>query len=222
MQASPTPFLRHAFLAALHDSGSAVARTGWQPLWLTVHRGDVLVGGCALYAKSHSYGEYVFDWSWANAYERHGRPYYPKLLCAVPFTPVPGARLLARDDEARDALIAGLVAVAKNGGLSSVHVLFPDAIDALALERQGWSMRAGVQFHWQQDREKPWTGFDEFLASMHRDKRKKIAQERRRVREAGVTFRTLEGPAPTPNTARCPTSSAASSKSPRRRCPSAG
>jgi uncharacterized protein len=195
MQASPTPFLRHAFLAALHDSGSAVARTGWQPLWLTVHRGDVLVGGCALYAKSHSYGEYVFDWSWANAYERHGRPYYPKLLCAVPFTPVPGARLLARDDEARDALIAGLVAVAKNGGLSSVHVLFPDAIDALALERQGWSMRAGVQFHWQQDREKPWTGFDEFLASMHRDKRKKIAQERRRVREAGVTFRTLEGPA---------------------------
>lgn len=191
-QAAPTPFMRHEFLAALQRSGSAAADTGWAPQWLTLHRGEVLEGACMLYLKSHSYGEYVFDWAWADAYERHGRAYYPKLLTAVPFTPVPGTRLLARDDAARDLLAAALVAVAREYRLSSAHVLFPDAADRVALERAGFMVREGVQFHW----ENPgFTGFPAFLASLQRDKRKKIAQERRRVAEAGIAFTVHEGAA---------------------------
>ena len=97
-QATPTPFMHHAYLAALHESGSAVAETGWTPRFVELQRGGVTVGACALYLKHHSYGEYVFDWAWAEAYQRHGLAYYPKLVCAVPFTPVPGARLLVRED----------------------------------------------------------------------------------------------------------------------------
>jgi uncharacterized protein len=195
-QASPTPFMRHAFLSAMHRSASAVAKTGWQPIFLLMHQANVLVGACALYAKAHSYGEYVFDWSWAQAFERAGRPYYPKLLCAAPFTPVPGTRLLARDDEARDALVMGLQATVKQLGLSSAHVLFPDTADQAAFERQGWMLRRGVQFHWTQpEGAARWKTFDDFTASMQREKRKKIVQERRRVAEQGVTFRVLEGAA---------------------------
>ncbi len=194
-QATPTPFMRHAFLAALHDSGSAVRRTGWSPLFLTLRRGTRLDGACALYAKSHSYGEYVFDWSWASAFQRHGRRYYPKLLGAVPFTPVPGSRLLARDEHARDVLIRAIETLAREAGVSSAHLLFPDDVDIAALERRGWLIRRGVQFHWSQPGSMPYADFDAFLATLHRDKRKKITQERRRVREAGVEFRVLEGAA---------------------------
>jgi predicted N-acyltransferase len=185
--------MRHAFLAALHDSGSAVRATGWAPIFLTVHRGASLEAASALYAKTHSYGEYVFDWGWASAFQRHGRRYYPKLLGAVPFTPVPGSRLLARDPTTRDLLIRAIEALAREAKVSSAHVLFPDDADLEAFERQGWHVRRGVQFHWQQAQASPHADFAAFLATLHRDKRKKIAQERRRVREAGVTFRVLEG-----------------------------
>lgn len=191
-QAAPTPFMRHEFLAALQRSGSAVAQTGWAPQWLTVHRGDALVGASMLYLKAHSYGEYVFDWAWADAYERHGRPYYPKLLGAVPFTPVPGTRLLARDDAARDLLAAAILAVAREYKLSSAHVLFPDDADRAALERAGFMVREGVQFHWENA---GFADFAGFLAGLQREKRKKIAQERRRVAEAGITFTVHEGAA---------------------------
>jgi predicted N-acyltransferase len=194
-QAEPTPFLRHAYLAALHESGSAVAETGWAPRFVTLARGGLLVGACALYLKSHSYGEYVFDWAWADAYQRHGLAYYPKLLAAVPFTPVPGSRLLAHDAAARAALARGLLQLAQESGVSSLHLLYPDAVDRAALADAGWLMREGVQFHWTQDPADPATDFDSLLARLQRDKRKKILQERRRVAEAGVHFSVHAGSA---------------------------
>jgi predicted N-acyltransferase len=131
MQAAPTPFMRHEYLLALHASGSAVAETGWVNQLLCLRRGDELLGACALYLKSHSYGEYVFDWAWADAYQRHGHRYYPKLLCAAPFTPVPGSRLLARDAATRRLLLQALRQIGERGGLSSAHLLFMDDADRL-------------------------------------------------------------------------------------------
>jgi uncharacterized protein len=194
-QDAPTPFMRHAYLAALHASGSAVADTGWSPAFLTLERGGALHGVCALYLKTHSYGEYVFDWAWADAYQRHGLPYYPKLLGAVPFTPVPGSRLLARDDAARDVLLQGLLAFADKARLSSAHLLFISEADRAACERAGWMLRETVQFHWTQREPQPWADFAEFAAGLQRDKRKKIAQERRRVADAGVSFEVHQGAA---------------------------
>jgi uncharacterized protein len=195
-QASPTPFLRHEYLLALHASGSAVAATGWAPCLLTLHQGDTLVAGCALYAKAHSYGEYVFDWAWADAYRRHGLRYYPKLLGAVPFTPVPGTRLLARDGATRQALLQALRDLAEaEGRFSSAHLLFVDDTDRAALESAGWMIRHGVQFHWTQDGAAPITDFAGLLARLQRDKRKKIQQERRRVAEQGVLLTAHEGTA---------------------------
>jgi predicted N-acyltransferase len=109
-QPQPTPFMRHEYLAAMDRSGSARPNTGWTPRFITLWRGDDLHAACALYLKAHSYGEYVFDWAWANAYEQHGLAYYPKALAAVPFTPVPGSRLLARDPAARQALVRAILA----------------------------------------------------------------------------------------------------------------
>ena len=192
-QASPTPFQRHEFLQALHDSGCAVAQTGWQPVYLSLRRQGRLVGAAAAYLKSHSYGEYVFDWAWADAYRRHGLAYYPKLLAAVPFTPVPGTRLLALGPTARRHLLRGLLQLARQAGASSAHLLFPDAADAAAARAEGWMMRSGVQFHWQNRPGQPWADFGDFLASLQRDKRKKIQQERRRVSDAGVSFEVVEG-----------------------------
>lgn len=194
-QASPLPFMRSAYLRALHSSGSAVAATGWKPQFMTLWQGPVLQAACAAYLKSHSYGEYVFDWAWADAHQRHGLDYYPKLLSAVPFTPVPGARLLARDEAARHALAQALLAYANEQGLSSLHVLFVDDNDALALQKAGCMIRQGVQFHWSQDRDQPVQDFADLLQRLHRDKRKKIQQEQRRVREAGVQFTVHEGQA---------------------------
>jgi len=192
-QAAPTPFMRHEYLTALHRSRSAVADSGWIPQWIVVERGGVLQAACAVYLKTHSYGEYVFDWAWADAYRRHGLDYYPKLLCAVPFTPVPGSRLLAHDDAGRDLLLASMRALAQRAGLSSVHVLFFDDEERAACERAGWMLRDGVQFHWTNRTPLPYADFGEFLAGLQRDKRKKIAQERRRVVEAGVALRAVEG-----------------------------
>jgi uncharacterized protein len=194
-QAEPVPFMRHAHLLALHDSASAVAETGWTPQFLTLELNGTLAAACPLYAKAHSYGEYVFDWAWADAYRRHGLRYYPKWLLALPFTPVPGTRLLARDDDARSALVQTLTALAEGSKLSSAHALFLTAADADALAAAGWMLRRGVQFHWQQDAAAPAADFTALLAAMTRDKRKKIQQERRRVAEAGVVFRVLEGAA---------------------------
>ncbi len=195
-QAVPTPFMQHAYLAALQRSGSAVAETGWAARFVTLRGADGhLAAACALYLKSHSYGEYVFDWAWADAYRRHGLAYYPKLLAAVPFTPVPGSRLLAADEAARDALARTLIELAQQAGLSSAHLLFPDERDAAALARAGWLMREGVQFHWTQDPAAPCPDFDTLLQRLQRDKRKKIQQERRRVAEAGVHFEVVAGSA---------------------------
>jgi predicted N-acyltransferase len=198
LQASPTPtpFLRHAYLAALHQSGSAVPDTGWAPLFFTLvdpAQPHTLQAACALYLKSHSYGEYVFDWAWADAYERAGQRYYPKLLGAVPFTPVPGSRLLARSAAARQALLGAIEGFAREQGLSSIHLLFMDEADRAAAVQAGWLMREGVQFHWENRAGQPYADFADFLASLQRDKRKKIQQERRYVREAGVSFQALRG-----------------------------
>ena len=193
---APTPFLRHAFLAALHASGSACAATGWQPVFMTLadeNAAGVLRAGAALYLKSHSYGEYVFDWAWADAWERAGQRYYPKPLGAVPFTPVPGSRLLARDAEARAALLAAIEAFAREQGMSSAHLLFLDEADRAAAAAQGWLLREGVQFHWTNRQPEPYADFADFLAHLSRDKRKKIQQERRYVREAGITFDVRRG-----------------------------
>jgi predicted N-acyltransferase len=192
-QPVPTPFMRHEYLAALHDSGSAVPDTGWAPRFLVVERDGALAAACPIYLKGHSYGEYVFDWAWADAYRRHGLRYYPKLLAAVPFTPVPGARLLARTSEDRARLLAAMERLAREAGLSSAHLLFPQDEDVEAARAAGWMLRRTVQFHWTNRDGTPYADFADFLAAMQRDKRKKIQQERRRVAEAGVTFTALRG-----------------------------
>ena len=192
-QPSSTPFMRIEYLHALHDSGSAVQGTGWLPQFLTVVDGDTLLAACPLYLKDHSYGEYVFDWAWADAYQRHGLPYYPKLLNAVPFTPVPGPRLLARDAGARVLLLQAMQQFARDAKLSSAHLLFIDDADQQAAREAGWMMRSTVQFHWTQRAPAPYADFTEFLASLQREKRKKIQQERRRVMEAGVSFTAHQG-----------------------------
>ncbi len=194
-QPNPTPFLRHEYLHALHASASAVPQTGWAPQFITLHAQGRLQAACASYLKSHSYGEYVFDWAWADAYQRHGLRYYPKLLSAVPFTPVPGARLLARDQPGRRVLLRAMRQLAHDAKFSSAHLLFLDDADADAARDEGWMMRSTVQFHWRNREPEPYTDFSEFLASLQREKRKKIQQERRRVADAGVTLTALEGSA---------------------------
>ena len=202
-QPRPTPFLRHEFLAALDATGCATAETGWQPQFVTLwrdgpgvghegsHEGEVLAAAAPLYVKSHSYGEYVFDWAWADAYQRNGLEYYPKLMCAVPFTPVTGTRLMAEDAAALAALARTLVALANQAEVSSLHVLFPDAPELGPLLASGMKLRSGVQFHWLNA---GYADFDAFLATLEQKKRKNIRAERRRVREAGVTFRQVLGP----------------------------
>jgi predicted N-acyltransferase len=186
--AGGNPFVRHEFLGALIDTGCAAARSGWQPQFLLLERAAKLAGAMPLFVKSHSRGEYVFDWAWAEAYERHGLEYYPKLVCAVPFTPVTGPRLLAADDAARDALAAAALAAARE--FSSLHVLFAAAGDARRLESAGLMLRRTVQFHWENA---GYADFEAFLARMSHQRRKNIRQERRRVRDAGVAFRWLRG-----------------------------
>ena len=182
------PFLRHELFHALHETGCASERTGWLPRFVTLWQDGRLAAAMPLYLKSHSYGEYVFDWAWAEAYQRHGFAYYPKLVSAVPFSPVQGPRLLAGDDEARRRLLRAALSLA--GDASSLHVLFPLPEEAEQMAGAGMLLRRGVQFHW---RNPGYRSFEEFLAALSHDKRKKIRQERRRVREAGVQFRWLLG-----------------------------
>jgi uncharacterized protein len=192
-QPLPTPFMRHEYLHALHASESAVPETGWAPQFVTAEYRGTLVGGLALYLKGHSYGEYVFDWAWADAYRRHGLKYYPKLLGAVPFTPVPGTRVLARDAAVRALLVDAAQHLALDAKLSSAHVLFLDDTDRAAFAEAGWMLREGVQFHWTQDPAAPVADFADLLARLQREKRKKIQQERRRVAEQGVHFTVHAG-----------------------------
>lgn len=186
--AGAQPFVRHQFLSALLDTGCASSRTGWLPRFLLLRRSGALVGAMPLFAKSHSYGEYVFDWAWAEAHERHGIDYYPKLLSAIPFTPVRGVRLLARGDAERRTVLAAALDLAKE--TSSLHVLFPTEHEADLLREHGMLLRRTVQFHW---RNEGYADFEAFLARMSHPRRKNIRQERRRVREAGIVFRWQQG-----------------------------
>jgi hypothetical protein len=180
---SANPFVRFEFLHALHSTGCAAGPTGWERQYLTLWHGKQLAAAAPLYRKHHSWGEYVFDWAWADAHERHGVEYYPKWLVAVPFTPVPGPRLLAIDAAARDALAAALHAHAADSTLSSLHTLFLPEADARRLEAHGHMVRRSVQFHWFN---RGHARFDDYLAALTQPKRKKIRAERRKLTEAGV------------------------------------
>ncbi|AUH51923.1 GNAT family N-acetyltransferase [Chromobacterium sp. ATCC 53434] len=182
-------FVGREWLAALEEAGCVGGATGWQPLPLALERDGRVEALAPAYLKQHNRGEYVFDWAWSEAYARAGLQYYPKLVVASPFTPVTGHRLLGAAD-GQTPLIAGLRQLVDDNGLSSAHVLFPTADEARRLADAGWLLRDGTQFHW---RNRAYAGFDDFLATLSRDKRKKIRQERRRVAEAGVTVRTLAG-----------------------------
>jgi hypothetical protein len=189
------PFVSHAFLSALEESGSATAERGWMGRHLLLEAADgTLLGAVPLYLKGHSYGEYVFDWSWADAYERAGGSYYPKLQSSVPFTPVTGPRLLSRPGADRaavcDTLIAGLAEVTKRSDVSSLHVTFPEREEWDRLGEAGLLQRMGVQYHWHN---RGYESFDDFLATLVSRKRKAIKKERRKVAESGLTVRALVG-----------------------------
>ena len=184
------PFVRHAFLAALEQSGSVGARRGWQPLPIIVDGADGAPAAIApAYAKSHSQGEYVFDHGWADAWERAGGAYYPKLQIAAPFTPVPGPRLLLRAGAEPAPLIAAIEAVTDQNRLSSAHVTFIEDAQLPAFEAAGWLMRAGTQFHWANQ---GYASFDDFLGALASRKRKAIRKERAAAVE-GLTIRHLTG-----------------------------
>jgi hypothetical protein len=180
-----TPFLRHEFLQALHLSGCASPRTGWTPAFLTLTDERGLAAAVPLYWKDHSFGEYVFDWAWAQAHEERGLAYYPKWLAAVPFTPASGSRLIARDAQARGELLGHLLELVRGSNLSSLHVLLAPQAQIQMLAGAGMLVQRGVQFHW---RNCGYGDFDQFLAALSQDKRKKIRAERRKVREAGVVL----------------------------------
>jgi predicted N-acyltransferase len=187
------PLLRHEFLLAAERSGSVAPGTGWTPRHLTLFDGDRLRAAMPLYEKTHSWGEFVFDWSWAQAYAQAGLAYYPKLVAAVPFTPAAGPRLLLADqgdERAAGALVDAAIGIARDQGHSSFHVLFPCAADAARLESAGMKLRKDCQFHWHN---RGYGDFDDFLATFSSAKRKKVRQDRRRVADAGITFRRLYG-----------------------------
>jgi hypothetical protein len=189
------PFLRHEFLLSLEESGATTAKSGWAPEHLIVRDAEErLVGALPLYRKGHSRGEFVFDFSWANAYAQHGIRYYPKLLSAVPFTPVTGPRILVDASVDAPALRAALIRTANEHAcsqrLSSWHVLFPTDIELADLTQSGLIARRDCQFHWFN---RGYESFEAFLATFTAEKRKKAKRERRRVAEAGIVFDTLSG-----------------------------
>jgi predicted N-acyltransferase len=186
-----SPLLRHEFLSALESSGCATASTGWDAHHVLLHdEAGRLAGAMPLYLKSHSWGEFVFDFAWAEGYRRAGLPYYPRLVSAVPFTPASGPRLLAAGDAARAALLEAARALRTELGASSLHVLFPAPTDQPFLESALLSPRLDCQFHW---RNEGYRSFDDFLAGFTAEKRKKLRRERRRVAESGITCRTVTG-----------------------------
>ncbi|HEY8521190.1 MAG TPA: GNAT family N-acetyltransferase [Gammaproteobacteria bacterium] len=196
--AGDSPFLRHEFLAALERSGCVGGDTAWQPAYVLARdAGGALLGALPLYVKYDSRGEFVFDWGWADAYERSGRPYYPKLVTAVPFTPATGARLLLAPGADRAAVARRLVRAARDFAselrASSWHVLFPTDAERELLAREGLLVRKSCQFHW---RNQGYASFDDFLARFSSEKRKKARRERRRIAEAGIVFEHLRGDEP--------------------------
>jgi len=196
------PFLRHEFLHALEATGCVSAKTGWQPRHLVIHsdgaRRGRLLGAAPMYLKDHSYGEYVFDWAWANAYARAGLSYYPKLVASVPFTPATGPRLLALagTDAAviKKRLVQGALDLMEQSAASSLHWLFLTEDDACRLDADNHLLRTGYQFHWTNA---GYRDFDDFLSTFTAQKRKKIKRERRYVQEAGIAMEALSGAAVT-------------------------
>jgi len=188
------PFLRHEFLAALEHAGCVGAEVGWLPSYVTLSDAQGLAAAAPAFTKSHSYGEFVFDFSWAQAYARFGQRYYPKLTVALPFTPATGSRLLVRADldgpRMRQRLLEGIEAHAREASLSSAHALFLDETDRAALERGEWLTRRDCQFHWMN---RGYASFEQYLETFTAEKRKKARRERRRVAEAGIVFETRLG-----------------------------
>lgn len=194
LELAGNPFLRHEFLKHLERTQCVGPRTGWIPQHLVLERDGQVDGAIPLYVKEHSWGEFVFDWSWARAYSQAGLDYYPKLVSMVPFSPVPGPRLLVRAspdaDEVRRALIAALIGKARAEHRSSAHVLFTEGLELRMLADAGFLLRKDCQFHWHNH---GFRSFDEFLATFRSEKRKKALRERRRIQEAGIRFETRHG-----------------------------
>ncbi len=188
------PFLRHEFLSALEETGCVGGNTGWQVAHLVLKQDGQLIGAIPMYLKQHSYGEFVFDWSWAQAYEQQGMNYYPKALCAIPFTPVQGSRILCNPKsdvvEIQNALIGGLKTLMAENHLSSVHILFPMTNQAKVLKEQGFLLRDSVQFHWHNQ---DFQSFEEFLSALTMKRRKNIRREREQVAKEAITFRHVPG-----------------------------
>jgi predicted N-acyltransferase len=199
LTASGNPFLRHEFLHALEESGCVDGDSGWRPAHLVAREDGRLLGALPCYLKSHSWGEFVFDFAWADAYARSGRSYYPKAVSAVPYTPAGGPRLLVPSSPDAAGIKAALLEAARNQvielGASSFHCLFPSREDAEFLETQGYAIRLGCQYHWHN---RGYRDFDHFLDGFSAEKRKKVRRERRRVQEAGIEVLLLEGPEVTP------------------------
>ena len=188
---SEYPFLRHEFLTAAETSGSAAPQSGWIPRHIGMHDSSGrMVAAMPLYEKSHSWGEFVFDWSWAQAYERAGLDYYPKLVSTVPFTPAPSPRLLTRHRELHAPLLETAQTLANEGGYSSLHILFPQTSELASLETSGLKIRKDCQFHWYNQ---SYSSFDEFLSGFSASKRKKVRRDRRHVAEQGISFRRVHG-----------------------------
>lgn len=194
LEGAQLPFLRHEFLAALEHSGSVAAARGWQPAYLALHDSGGLAAAAPAFVKSHSWGEFVFDFAWAQAYAHAGRDYYPKLVVATPFTPATGARLLVRSGPGaaarRRALVDALSEHAAGCGFSSVHALFIDEADREAFAAAGWMLRRDCQFHWHNA---GYHDFQHYLGGFTAEKRKKVRRERRRVAEGGIRFETRFG-----------------------------
>jgi len=184
------PFVAHAFLSGLETHGALLARNGWSPRHLTLWDGEQLVAAAPGYLKGNSHGEFVFDHAWAHAYARYGQDYFPKWLCAVPYTPVTGPRLLARDPDSKRMLVDAMVATTRAAGLSSAHANFLRTDDDDAFGND-WLPRIDVQYHWRNRGD--WKDFDGFLAAMDHKHRKNIRQERAKVARAGIGFRVVHG-----------------------------
>ena len=189
------PLLNHAFLSALETSNSVGKGTGWQSCPMLVFDGEAIVGALPLYVKSHSYGEYVFDWAWAEAYEKNGLSYYPKLISAIPFSPVTSQRILVASvpnaSEIQSLLVETLEEITRTNQFSGAHVLFPNEDSAAVLSQAGWMQRHGVQFQWHNE---GFQNFEEFLSQLTQEKRKKIRQERKKVVNSGLVCHRVKGP----------------------------
>lgn len=188
------PFVRHEFLLALEANGCVAQEHGWHPFHLLLREGDQLLAAAPAYVKTNSYGEFVFDWAWADAFERSGNRYYPKLICGIPFTPAPGPRLLTHPKQDYNACARALyhaaIAVCEQQNLSSVHWLFTLDSEAQMLKDAGYSLRLGCQYHWHNQ---GYQTFDDFLARCTSKKRKNLRRERRRVAEQDIQMQCLHG-----------------------------